>query len=172
MAKRAIETNNKIVQAPLLPLVDVLFSSIGIFLILISFNAITRVPVPQAQTQAEQPDAVMFCLHEDQFILHTQEEPEGIQFQTPDLTPVLDNLTKGRRDGLSLLVAFHRDSFREKESAMAAIRRLKKASAGSIPPEDWIVVEASLWPLSDNMDNPPPVIDVWKRRRDADHDGQ
>ncbi len=143
----------------MLPLVDILFSSAGIFLILISI-----IHILQTQINIPPPTAEMavVCADNSPYLFFTQADHQGIAVYSHEAAQFIEARLRQREDILPLLVAFDAEAFHEKDRLMKTIRAIgkKRMENGEqrIPPH----VETMLWPLAESGEL-PPIILKWQK---------
>lgn len=143
----------------MLPLVDILFSSAGIFLILISI-----IHILQTQINIPPPTAEMavVCSDNTPYRFFTQTDHQGIVVYSHEVERFIEERLRQRESLLPLLVAFDAEAFHEKDRLMKTIRTIRKNRMAKGEQRFHPHVETMPWPLAEPGELPPIVL-KWQK---------
>jgi hypothetical protein len=148
-------------RPPLMSLVDILFSAVGIFLIFISLNAVVRARVDRSPHQA---DAVIVCHPEDRFKLYTIEKPLGIELEKSRIQGDLKTLLSNLNRNMALMIAFGSESFPQVDHVEEQVAELNEPPNGKMENGRQKGIKVMYWPLSDKDSEVAPLMrDILKR---------
>lgn len=149
-------------QAPLFPLVDILFSAAGVFLILI---AVTQMLKARIQLPPRGPDAIIVLAQKDLYQLFTREDPTPRVLHRFELSRALDDILSQRDRILSLLIAFDANTFYERNLLNKLLKGLRQKN--DEPPSDRQKsgIEIMWRPMADPEDLPPVLLEWQSRAR-------
>ena len=142
----------------LLPLVDILFATAGIFLILITVLSAIKTMLP---TVPEQPDLVIACTPGGEYIMITQNNSVGEVVSE-------DDLEKNIRSKLSsttvtkVLCAFSKDAFNEQATLKRILESLRQRIFQSGGRGSGMNIDSVWWPLADGKSEEIPIVTHWR----------
>lgn len=144
--------------ASLLPMVDILFAAVGIFLILVTVLSTVKTREPAAP---EQPDMVLVCFPGGMLQLFSPDHPSGVLMPLEELQSVLGRHLN-RLAMTRIVCAFSGDAFREQSNLQAALNKMRKKVFQGDNIGEGTNIDYIWWPLPANDPSEIPVVVQWQ----------
>ena len=140
-----------------LPLVDIFFSIIGIFLIVLTFNTIIKKTINLNPTQT---DVVILCERPFKYNIYSKNIPMGNSVAMNNIENELVNLRIKYVNKIRIIAAFRGNTFPEKKYLETVIR---KQSITKREKQKLVGLDIMWWPLSSNENELPPMVKWWQK---------
>lgn len=141
-----------------LPFLDVLFSAMGIFLIIIFLHdQISSIP----RTDMQKIDALIVCLPNDKYEWFGAGADESVELGITEVELKVTTLAKALKSNPNLLVAFTKNGIRSQLSLKKLFNQISEQIPQSKNEAERITIQPIWWPLNYTDNSYSTLLEQW-----------
>ena len=140
----------------LMPMVDILFAAVGIFVLVTALNIITK---QKGSLPPAPPDAVILCNNNVSLTYISPDELAGLTFTSDDLDVFLLEQLKNRIKPIYIVIAFNSFGIESYHKVVSLIEKIKLNQNSN---NKLASIVSMRWPLNDEPSSVPDIVELWR----------